>query len=136
MLVSTLSISAEHGAHELIIHISYTPSGPQIHQTPHWECPCSGGDTRHDTSHCAISLCAFSFHCHCNGAGVVHGSIFLDSRICSSPIDLVTGTNMKGKVPNHALISNKKMSIVSYCVPVVGTDNVHIYVSPKQVRLV
>ena len=26
------------------VHISYTPSGPQTHQTPHWECPCSGGD--------------------------------------------------------------------------------------------
>ena len=26
------------------VHISYTSSGPQTHQTPHWECPCSGGD--------------------------------------------------------------------------------------------
>ena len=57
MLVSTLSIKRnnKHGSltdcllGELLIHISYTPSGAQTHQTPHWECPCSGGDTRHCT---------------------------------------------------------------------------------------
>ena len=36
---------------ELLIHISYTPSGHRTHQTPHWECPCSGGDTGHGTHH-------------------------------------------------------------------------------------